>query len=141
MAVDGEIDCAPFITEALARHRQVYLPVLHGQTLMFGRWESLENMIPNRFGIPEPVGGVRLRGTELDVVLAPLVAFDDSGHRLGMGGGYYDRTFRFLRQRGEWRHPLLIGLAHEFQRVGGLSARGWDVTLHAAVTERGIRSF
>jgi 5-formyltetrahydrofolate cyclo-ligase len=143
LAVAGEIDCAPIMTEALARHRQVYLPVVHGRTLAFAPWDPAASMVRNRFGIPEPCGGGGrwLKGTELDVVLAPLVAFDEAGHRLGMGGGFYDRTFRFVRQRGVWHHPLLIGLAHEFQRVGRLPARRWDVTLHAVVTERGTQFF
>jgi 5-formyltetrahydrofolate cyclo-ligase len=143
VAVGGEIDCTPIIAEALDRGRQVYLPVLHGRMLAFAPWDPSTDMVRNRFGIPEPSGdgGRWLRGAELDVVLAPLVAFDDAGHRLGMGGGFYDRTFRFVRQRGQWRRPLYIGLAHEFQRAAALPFRGWDVALHGAVTECGARFF
>jgi 5-formyltetrahydrofolate cyclo-ligase len=143
IAVGGEVDCAPIMAEAFARHREVYLPVLHGAALAFAPWDPLRDMVRNRFGIPEPAGngGAWLSGADLDVVLAPLVAFDDAGHRLGMGGGFYDRTFRFMRQRGQWRRPLFIGLAHEFQRSSALPARHWDVTLHAAVTESGAQFF
>ncbi len=143
LAVAGEIDCAPIMAEALARGRLVYLPIVHGPGLVFAPWDPSVSMVCNRFGIPEPCADGRhwLRGTELDVVLAPLVAFDEAGHRLGMGGGFYDRTFRFVRQRGRWRRPLLIGVAHEFQRVACLPARQWDVTLHAAITECGAQFF
>jgi 5-formyltetrahydrofolate cyclo-ligase len=143
VAFSGEIDCAPIMAEALARHCRVYLPVLRGQRLVFAPWNPAGRMVRNRFGVPEPAGGHgrQLRGPELDVVLAPLVAFDDSGHRLGMGGGFYDRTFGFLRQRGQWRRPLLIGLAHEFQRVAPLATRRWDIALHAVITERRARFF
>lgn len=143
IAVGGEVDCAPIMAEALARGRRLYLPVLHGQALFFAPWDPRRDMVRNRFGIPEPAGddGRWLRGSELDVVLAPLVAFDDAGHRLGMGGGFYDRAFRFIAQRGRWRHPHLIGLAYEFQRVDALPARRWDVALHGVITEHSARFF
>lgn len=53
----------------------------------------------------------------LDLVMVPLVAFGQQGHRVGMGGGYYDRTFSFLRYRQHWRRPLLLGTAYEFQCI------------------------
>ena len=69
------------------------------------------------------------------------MAFDDSGRRLGMGGGFYDRTFSFSRGRNLWRKPHIIGLAYAFQRVAALPMRSWDVALHAAVTEHGVTFF
>lgn len=142
-AVGGEVDCGPIMAEALARGRDVYLPVLHGDSLVFAPWAPGRPLVGNRFGIPEPAeSGARwLRPTELGVVLAPLVAFDDAGRRLGMGGGFYDRAFRFLRGRGAYRRPHLVGLAYEFQRVASLPAQRWDVPLHGAVTESGARFF
>ena len=129
--------------EALARGRQIYLPVLHGRCLLFAPWDPAATLAASRFGIPEPAVrlGSCLRGSQLDVVLTPLVAFDDEGHRLGMGGGFYDRTFSFSRARQLWRKPHIIGLAYAFQRVDALPARRWDVALHAAVTERGAKFF
>ncbi len=143
MAVGGEVDCGLFMEEATARGRTIYLPVLHGQSLLFAPWRPGSVLANNRFGIPEPVSDPRawLRGSRLDVVLTPLVAFDMSGQRLGMGGGYYDRSFAFTRQRTAWRHPHLIGVAHEFQRVDSLPKRSWDIELHAVVTETGVRVF
>jgi 5-formyltetrahydrofolate cyclo-ligase len=100
-------------------------------------------LVHNRYGIPEPasVADGWLRGRDLDVVLAPLVAFDDTGHRLGMGGGFYDRSFGIIGRRAAWRRPFFVGLAYEFQHVDALAARRWDVPLHAVVTERGTRIF
>lgn len=143
MAVGGEVDCSTFLAQARARGRETFLPVLHGQKLMFAPAPAGVAMAENRFGIPEPAygAGCWLRGMDIDVVLVPLVAFDDQGHRLGMGGGYYDRSFSFAIHRGAWRRPWLIGLAHEFQRVDAISAQCWDVPLHAVVTERGARIF
>src|SRR5687767_13746260 len=89
----------------------------------------------NRFGIPEPTGR-RCAPQQLDLVLLPLVAFDRRGARLGMGGGFYDRTFAFLRVAGR-RKPRLVGLAHHFQEVAQLPREPWDVPLAAIVTERG----
>jgi 5-formyltetrahydrofolate cyclo-ligase len=74
-------------------------------------------------------------------VLAPLVAFDRSGNRLGMGGGYYDRSFAYLRHRVHWRRPRLIGYAYGFQEVQALERAHWDVPLSGVVTELGLRLF
>lgn len=143
VAVGGEVDCAPVMAEARQRGVTVHLPVLHGNALVFAAWDPDAGLLANRFGIPEPAGGAGrwLRATELDVVLAPLVAFDARGHRLGMGGGYYDRTLGFRRSRGAWRRPRIVGLAYEFQCVASLPRASWDVPLDAAITERATRHF
>lgn len=141
VAVRGEIELASFM--ALAHHRRclLYLPRLTnvGQARMeFFALRARTLLRPNRFGIPEPVAGTGapLPARHLDVVLAPLVAFDPRGHRLGMGAGYYDRRLSFLRDRGNWRRPKLIGVAYEFQRVARLDIRPWDVPMDGCVTEK-----
>jgi 5-formyltetrahydrofolate cyclo-ligase len=141
LAVRQEVDCGPIIASTLARGREVLLPVLHGRQLCFVSYRPGVAMIRNRFGIPEPAGSGRRPPSGLDVVLVPLVGFDGSGHRLGMGGGYYDRTFRFLLNRHCWRRPHLIGLAYEFQRVPALPQRPWDVPLEMVVTEDRVHRF
>ncbi|MFZ2507973.1 MAG: 5-formyltetrahydrofolate cyclo-ligase, partial [Steroidobacteraceae bacterium] len=70
-----------------------------------------------------------------DLVLVPLVGFDDDGNRLGMGAGFYDRHFAFLRHRQAWRRPLLLGLAFEIQRLERLAVKPHDVALWGIVTE------
>jgi len=135
LAINGEIDCAGLIRTAWNRGREVYLPVLQGEALFFRRYRRNTLLVPNRFGIPEPTGEPLLRAIALDVVIAPLVAFDQVGNRLGMGGGFYDRTFSFLRYRKSWRHPRLLGFAYQMQRVDNLPAQSWDVPLDAVVTE------
>ena len=141
LAADGEADPAAIAAGALARGQRVYAPVLHGETLRFARLTEDSPLRRNRFGILEPAAGECIDPRRLDVVIAPLVAFDDSGTRIGMGGGFYDRCFRFLKERTRWIRPRLIGLAHEFQRMGTLSRSPWDIPLWAAVTERGIYRF
>jgi 5-formyltetrahydrofolate cyclo-ligase len=140
---DGELDPAPLLTLADARHKRCHLPVLRPhpkRKLWFVRYRPGDRLRPNVYGIPEP----RLRGRHillpwaLDLLLLPLVGFDADGHRLGMGGGYYDRTLAYLLQRRHWRRPLLIGIAHECQRVERLQSRPWDVPLDMVVTEERI---
>ena len=75
------------------------------------------------------------------MVLAPLVAFDGDGNRLGQGGGYYDRAFAFRKAATHWRRPLLVGLAYDFQQAGKLSTKPTDVPLDAVVTERRTLEF
>jgi 5-formyltetrahydrofolate cyclo-ligase len=140
-AVPGEVDCGPIMAEAWSRGRRLYLPVLQRNHLVFAAWHTGEPLTANRYGIPEPslhAASCR-RAQALDVVIAPLVAFDAKGSRLGMGGGYYDRTLGFTRSRGRWRLPHFIGLAHELQCVARLPRQAWDIPLHAVVTERSVR--
>lgn len=97
-------------------------------------------MTPNRFGILEPdIQHNRImHPRSLDIVIVPLVAFDVQRNRLGMGGGYYDRTFEASRVRSEWKRPRLIGVAHELQKQKLLATRSWDISLDAVITEEGL---
>lgn len=120
-----------------------YLPVLSrlsGDYLWFAPAEPGTSLAQNRFGIPEPVVLARdlVRAQQLDLVLLPLVGFDESGNRLGMGGGFYDRSLSFLRNRKIWRKPNLVGIAHDFQRVDSLEAKPWDMPLEAVITDRAV---
>lgn len=141
LAVDGEADPGTIAAGALTRGQRVYAPVLHGETLRFARLTDDTPLRRNRYGILEPAIADCIDPRQLDVVLTPLVAFDDSGTRIGMGGGYYDRCFSFLKQRMRWIRPKLIGLAYEFQRLRTVSRSDWDVPLWAAVTEQSIYRF
>lgn len=131
----GELDCRALIEQAWARGRDVYLPILHGNRLRFRPYTAATRLAPNRFRIPEPVSGAELPATAMDVAITPLVGFDSAGNRLGMGGGFYDRSFHFLLQRTRWRHPRLVGLAYDLQRVTEIDRQPWDVPLDAVVTE------
>ena len=131
----GEIDCRPLVEQAWARGREVYLPVLRYSGLRFRAYTPSTRLVPNRFRIPEPTVGSELPPGALDVAITPLVAFDLRGNRLGMGGGFYDLSFRFLQQRNSWRHPHLVGFAYDMQCVSELDSRAWDVPLDAIVTE------
>lgn len=140
---DGEMDPGPGLALLRAGGAEVLLPVLRGAALWFLPYARDTTLAPNRFGIPEPAVGARsrCRAQDLDVVLMPLVAFDGAGNRLGMGGGFYDRTFAYLKHRRIWRKPLLMGVAYEFQRQEALPASSWDVPLHGIVTEKRLYRF
>ncbi len=144
LANDGELDIAPLLQRAWDMGKVCYLPVITpGKSLWFAPYADGDPLALNRFGIPEPTRpGLPLVGARLlDVILAPLVAFDDKGHRLGMGGGFYDRTLSFLRHRHAWRKPRVVGVAHDLQRVAALSAEAWDVPLDGVATDRRLYLF
>ena len=138
---DGEIGLLPLVARAWSMGKRTYLPKLFGPKLWFLPFHAWTTFAGNRFAIPEPAAPVRrrIRPMFIDLVLLPLVAFDRFGNRLGMGGGYYDRTFEAVRHRTTWRGPMLVGVAYEFQRVDALPAAGWDVPLDAIATDRAIR--
>lgn len=133
IAADGEIDPARLCQLAWARGKHVFLPVLHPlhhDCMLFVAYRRGDRLRRNRFGIPEPAQlRTRARVWQLDVIFLPLVAYDDTGNRLGMGGGYYDRTLD-RGKAAKWpRKPLLCGLAHRIQRVDALPVNPWDIPL------------
>lgn len=138
---DGEIDPRPLLREAQRRGKHTYLPVLSAwprTKMVFQRVTRHEKLAGNRFRIlePRPQPARQRKIWALDLVLLPLVGFDDRGGRLGMGGGFYDRSLAYLRQRKNWHKPTLMGLAHECQRVDALAMASWDVPLQATVTNK-----
>ena len=144
LANDGEMNLNLLIEHAWEQEKQVYLPVLaepNTQRLWFVPYTPDSKLKNNRFGIPEPIHSykTRLRKTlSLDLILMPLVAFDQQGNRIGMGGGFYDRTLAFLRQRKYWHKPNLMGVAYEFQKLKHIESNSWDVPLQAVATEDDI---
>jgi len=138
LASDGEIDPMPLIERLWQLGKKLYLPVLapfSKNKLWFARFVPGERMLLNRYAIPEPERRRLIKPCDLDLVFTPLVAFDSSGHRLGMGKAYYDRSFAFLGARTRLYKPKLVGLAYEFQKQDTLEVNDWDIPLHAIVTE------
>jgi len=138
MAVNGEVETKSIIQHAFNTNKSCYLPVLHPikhNTLVFYEYTQNSTLIPNRFGILEPDKHANtIRPESLDLVIAPLVAFDSIGHRIGTGAGYYDRTFSFVKQTHPSK-PILMGLAYEFQKLNKIKPEPWDVPLHTIITE------
>jgi len=144
LANDGELDPQFLMHRAWRMGKLCYLPVITpAKSLWFAGYEHGDVLMPNRFGIPEPArpGLPLLSARVLDLILTPLVAFDDHGNRLGMGSGFYDRTLSFLRHRTVWRKPRLLGVAHELQHLTALQAASWDVPLDAVATDEDLYLF
>lgn len=136
LATDGEVDLRGVI--AVCRQREIALavPRVLGRDMTFAPLAAEVPTIRNRFGIDEPAPTVPdWPLATLSFVLAPVVAFDDAGNRLGRGGGFYDRCFAAADA------PPLVGVAFECQRVASLPIKPHDVALAAVVTEAGWQDF
>ena len=133
---DREVDTWLIIARAFSMGKQVYAPVLRKNGSMgFRELNANSSLLPNQFGLLEPQEGVFIDRHRLDIVITPLVAFDASGNRIGMGGGYFDRCFAFLKTRKIWLRPKLIGVAFGCQRVKEITPNPWDIGLFRVVTE------
>jgi 5-formyltetrahydrofolate cyclo-ligase len=140
-AMDGEIALHAWQMR-LPRECTYCLPVLHDDgRLRFAPWRAGAALSTNRFGIPEPdvPASSLLPAEAMALVVAPLVAFDARGHRLGMGGGWYDRTFAFRRERAA--PPHLVGAAFAAQQVESVFPESWDMPLDALCTESDTHLF
>ncbi len=139
LAEDGEIDPAYLIQNAWQAQKKVYLPVLapFSNRLYFAPYTKNSKMKLNRFKIAEPDVHPKywLKPQQLNLILMPLVGFDAKGNRLGMGGGFYDRSLSFTHFRKNAYQPYLIGLAHELQKIDRLPHQPHDVPLHIIATE------
>ncbi|MCJ8296057.1 MAG: 5-formyltetrahydrofolate cyclo-ligase, partial [Colwellia sp.] len=132
---DGELATAAFIDWCWQQKKEVYLPVVHPFSrgnLLFLRYQADTPLVSNVFGILEPKLDVTkvcpLAG--LDIICTPLVAFDETGARLGMGGGFYDRSL------AHWQQSKLypLGLAHDCQLVESIPVESWDIPLPEIIT-------
>ncbi|MGY6027959.1 5-formyltetrahydrofolate cyclo-ligase [Phytobacter sp. AG2a] len=135
LSFDGELDTQPLIEQLWRSGKRVYLPVLHPFSpgnLLFLHYHPQSVLVINRLKIQEPKLDVRdvLPLEKLDVLVTPLVAFDEKGQRLGMGGGFYDRTL----QHWQRYNVQPVGFAHDCQQVGELPVEEWDIPLPAVVT-------
>ncbi|OEF27808.1 5-formyltetrahydrofolate cyclo-ligase [Vibrio rumoiensis] len=139
LSSDGEIDTQPTINWLWQQGKQVLLPVLHPFSkghLLFLKYHANSPICHNKYGIVEP----KLDQTQvcpvsnIDIIFTPLVAFDPTGQRLGMGGGYYDRTLETWFNTGRGATP--IGLAHQCQQVEHLPSQHWDIPLPIIVTPK-----
>lgn len=143
---DAELDTKPLIQALWQAGKNLYLPILHPFVpgyLIFQRYQQDTPMKLNKFQIPEPVLNCAdiIPVAELDVICTPLVAFDAQGNRLGMGGGFYDRTLAQLETTMCGNHstlnpasPVLIGLAHQCQQVATVPVEAWDIPLPIIAT-------
>lgn len=137
-----ELDLTPLIETCWADNKKVYLPCLFPKPfkrMCFLPFTPRTHLQLNRYNIPQPSLPVnqRIDIRRLDIVITPLLAFGSRGERLGMGGGYYDRTFAFQKRAAKYHKPRLWAVALEAQRRE-LTASPWDVNLHGVATEKTI---
>lgn len=143
IASDNEINPEAIFAHAWQLGKKCYLPLLKpGQQLCFVAYERSDKLHRNQFNILEPefLPEKLIASDKLDLVLLPLVGFDLHGNRLGMGVGYYDRTFAFLQKTPRPTQPYLLGLAYEAQQVPNIPAESWDIRLDGVATEKKIHT-
>jgi len=151
LATEGEIPLQTCFEKLHVVGLETFVPMIRDGLLKFAPLTPQTTLRTGKYGIAIPVceEADLLDALAIDIILTPLLAFDTSGNRLGMGGGYYDRTFEYLHPDTdkakdasvEISNQLLIGVAHEFQKTDHIPIESWDVPLHKAVTDHGIYEF
>lgn len=145
LSVRAELGTQALLAQALAQAKTLTLPCLHpvvaGQ-LLFLRYQQQADLVLNQYGIPEPVLAVPniIPIGHIQLLLVPLLGFDAHGQRLGMGGGFYDRTLA-VWAAGKLPQLLPVGLAHNCQRVEQLPSAPWDVPLPVIITPDKVWDF
>lgn len=142
LARADEFDTQPLIDAIWQAGKICYLPVVSTQSatpLVFVAYQKTDHLIVNQFHIlePNPTPEKCIAAEQLELVFVPLLAFDSQGHRLGSGGGYYDKTFAFLREKSRQK-PRLIGLGYQEQKRDSLPHDAWDLELDGVLTEQGL---
>ena len=133
-----EFDSFPIIEAIWQAKKECYLPIIldDEKSLRFIKYNAGDSLQLNRYTILEPQNrDDEITLEALDLIITPLLAFDRNGHRLGTGGGYYDRTFSRL-QHNKNRTSHMIGLAYAVQEVRILPTEKWDIRLDGIVTEQ-----
>lgn len=128
----GELDPRSALEALIGRGWTVVLPICGpAATMRFAPWRPGDDLVENRYGIPEPTS-LPIADDRIDVVLVPGVGFSTDGSRIGHGVGYYDRYFAECNSLGH--DPFRIGVAHDVQVVKLPPPESWDVRMHSVIT-------
>jgi 5-formyltetrahydrofolate cyclo-ligase len=141
-ATESEFDTTPIINAIWRAGKNCYLPCLANDArniINFATYREDDILVKNRYLIMEPFGTEIIPAENLDVILLPLTGFDLHGHRLGSGGGYYDRTLATLSQPHQ--KPYFFGLGFQLQQVQELPHDHWDISLDGVLTEEKLFQF
>jgi len=141
---DGELPTQKLIQTLWKMGKQVYLPKIQpNQTLLFIKYTPSSKLLLNKYAIKEPASGQTLTADKLDIIFIPLTCFDSQGNRIGMGGGFYDKSLSFKNQRlfSNKQQPELIGWAHHCQQVKKITTQSWDIRLNWVFTEQKTFNF
>ena len=137
LPVGDEVDTWPIIARAWQMKKRVFVPVVQeNMNMKFREITAESDLQRSSFALYEPLSGEFSNTDKLDIVITPLVAFDENMNRVGMGGGCYDRTFVMLKHRKSYLHPKLVGVAFACQEVEEINANAWDIPLFQVITER-----
>ena len=138
MPIGSELDPRPLFRALAERGARGVLPVIEkrGEPLVFRAYREGDELEEKRWGIREPLASQPVR--EPDILLLPMLAFDDAGWRLGYGGGFYDRTLRMLRAK---KAVVAIGLAYDEQRLENVVHADYDEPLDCVLTPSGLKRF
>lgn len=131
LSIKDEINTRPIIEDLLTLNCKIYLPRVEGKVMNFYKVNSLTDLKRSSFGILEPKPGLAVSKDDLDVIVVPLLAFNDAKYRIGYGGGYYDKYLKDYQ-------GLKVGLAYSFQHTKENFSEKHDVACHMIVTERGV---
>lgn len=137
LAFEGEISTAAIAQHAREAKKEIFLPVIDEQNrLEFARWRERDTLEKNRFGIAQPCSdALRCAVDALNIIFLPVVGWDATGTRLGMGGGYYDRALELEANKGS---TLYVGLAHTCQQVAEIERERWDVGMDFVATDTAL---
>ncbi|MEM8685255.1 MAG: 5-formyltetrahydrofolate cyclo-ligase [Pseudomonadota bacterium] len=137
-----EVDTSEIILRSWRANKSVVAPVIKKNARMaFVKLEADTQLRNNRYGLLEPAASHKVCTRDINLVITPLSAFDESGARIGMGGGYYDRYFSQLAHRHAFVHPRMIGIAFDCQRATKIPENPWDISLYACITENKAYTF
>ena len=126
-----ELDTLSVMRKLEAKKFNILLPKIKTNSQMnFFKWSTSDPLITNIFGIPEPISKKIMYP---DIILVPLVAFDNNLNRIGYGGGFYDRYISKIKKN---KKVLTIGLAFSFQKVRRIPINKHDIKLDYIVTEK-----
>jgi 5-formyltetrahydrofolate cyclo-ligase len=140
-AFDGEPDLVSVCRKLINDARIVALPVVSEDSngvMEFHRWNIDTPLSSNQYGINEPPKSTPMPVSDFDMLLIPMVGYDKSGNRIGMGAGYYDRHLESIRELGT---PVRVGVAYSSQEINSIKQNQWDIPLHGVVNENGWTSF
>lgn len=143
MSTDGEINTQHLSDIFFKQNKQLFLPVINNGNsgaLHFYEHSLNEPLINNKYNILEPnvEHTAQIAAQSLDIIIMPLVAFDEQCNRIGRGAGFYDKTLAFIHEQPNAQRPLLIGLAYEFQKIEAIKPNDWDIPLDVVVTENKV---
>ena len=132
-----EVNILNFLEKASNKKFRIALPVIRSSSRMsFKSWVFKEPLYVNKFGILEPKNSKK--EITPDLILVPLVAFDNKLNRIGYGKGYYDRSLQKISKTR--KKTISLGIAYSFQKCVSIPVNKYDFKLDYIFTERGIIS-